>query len=831
MSESAEAIRKDKEIEYSRQVFHKIELEKEINQQRLEDERNVLLQTIQQFIASNKYKDVLEITSSVKNLDFGSSSELYEFSCNIIFYRTIALGEHALSSLGFNSKEQHDTINEALDFAGIAMEASPEQRAGVRELASNLQQRVFARYIDGLLCVHRLYRNKEMGIDDDTNDYQLMNMIKCKEIDDAKKTASKEEVDGLLNQLITGFEFVVSITDTRRIPFDKALEFSYFGITHQSYQGYSIYAVDVCLRKTLTSFDCGHYDEALRLSETIAVFIKNHSQMLESVEKSMVGFVPQSVMITPSLLSEVASYVKNLVPVYQFANEKLQWRRNSGLRANGLEEKQALKNGHEFGDVITFINMLLSAFERSGSHIQHLVVSDATRTFVFDSFFDPIMMAEVTLERAFFDKNSENCKRVMSMLKQTAEDENMDEFLEGSHSAWAIFKKGKYDPIRVRLLQLSRTLLQLVQLFDNLLSINSYAKDQVMDSNRHVFYRYYTLPLVLRQCQFLMNVTFGGHNHAVRLLQHSIRIQADLDDADNFDLHMYGKDLIRETRLGSLDSPRLIRSHTIWTFSRVFNIFAPKFLLTYALGKDKMKLFVIDAIGNAPTLHLSRNVKSIEALAFDTINLVVEFGASYDHSRTSTALEEILKNEKNHDWCDSFTNSNHMKRWAKQKARKYSKLITRLLDNISSTVEITLCMTEWKKSVIFLLGMLQVSINKFRSIPPGLCADIEDTKDRTKIDLASQSLPQWSRKDLHNIRIHIIQLLEASEKVTGLLHRATGNMFPKVISIFHEKWKMNESISLHKGESHSKETAAVIQDIKYVNAILEEFQKHTNLSA
>jgi len=294
---------------------------------------------------------------------------------------------------------------------------------------------------------------------------------------------------------------------------------------------------------------------------------------------------------------------------------------------------------------------------------------------------------------------------------------------------------------------------------------------------------------------------------------------------------MYGKDLIRETRLGSLDSPRLIRSHTIWTFSRVFNIFAPKFLLTYALGKDKMKLFVIDAIGNAPTLHLSRNVKSIEALAFDTINLVVEFGASYDHSRISTALEEILKNEKNHDWCDSFTNSNHMKRWAKQKARKYSKLITRLLDNISSTVEITLCMTEWKKSVNFLLGMLQVSINKFRSIPPGLCADIEDTKDRTKIDLASQSLPQWSRKDLHNIRIHIIQLLEASEKVTGLLHRATGNMFPKVISIFHEKWKMNESISLHKGESHSKETAAVIQDIKYVNAILEEFQKHTNLSA
>lgn len=829
MAKTAESICTNREIENSRKAFDQMNLEQERERQTLEDERNQLLETVQDLIASQNYKQALESTSAIEvRREFGSSSELYEFNCNIIFYRTVALGEYALSSLDFNSSEQQQTINEALDFAAIAMQNSPERRARVRELALNLQQRVVARYLDGLGSVCISYAYKDMGIDEeDTDVFKILSMSKQK-LSDRNRTASKEEVFGLMDQVVRGFEFVVSITDKRRILFSKALKKSGFQ---------DIMLVDLvgaCIRRMLISFDVGDYDAALRLSETIAVFTRENKGTIESHHKifSFFPFFPECAHITPMLLSGIASFVKNLIPVYKFCNKKLQWRRFAGVLADDGTQEQFtyLENENHFEDLMTFTDMLMSVFECSERRLKDLVVSNMTRTFVFDNFLDPIYLAKRILEGALFGKNSEISRRVIPILKQfSAEGREMDSIMMESQSALSSFHKRKYDPLRVRLVRLSMSLLRLVHLFDSLLSMDSLAKERMMESFQHVLVRYAILPKVLHECNLLIRVLFRIEVSPIQLLRQLSVMQMDLDNADNFFLKVEDMSIVGVNLPAALATPELVRSYGIWSFSLTFNIFARSFLIRFALGEERRKLLVID---NIATLHiLDFDSPSVEALAFDTIDMLIEFGArSFDQSKTPSILEAILGDERNHTWCHSFNNPNQRKRWAKQKARKYSKLICRLLDAFHNS-EIQPHMTARKQSVDFLLEKLQISITQFRSLPVGLQAAIADTKNPAKIIEACKFVPQWEREDLHQMRVHILQLLEASEKVTGVLHRATGEAYPEAKSILNEKWEMKESLQICKGEFYSREMSDIIQDVKYVNAILEEFSRRRDLLA
>mmetsp|Transcript_494 Transcript_494/g.979 ORF Transcript_494/g.979 Transcript_494/m.979 type:complete len:96 (+) Transcript_494:142-429(+) len=84
-------------------------------------------------------------------------------------------------------------------------------------------------------------------------------------------------------------------------------------------------------------------------------------------------------------------------------------------------------------------------------------------------------------------------------------------------------------------------------------------------------------------------------------------------------------------------------------------------------------------------------------------------------------------------------------------------------------------------------------------------------------------LPEWNHKELHQIRFHIIQLMEISKKITGLFHRTTGGSYPEVLTIFDKNWNMKKNIQVDTGTFQEKETVEIIQDINYVNVILSEF--------
>lgn len=124
----AREMRISRETDYARQKFDRIKLEKIEERKKYMEECSVFLESVQMHLAAGEYQVTLKLMSSIKLDRIGSSSDACDFYCNVLFYRTVAMGEYALSSLPFNSAEQKQTINEALNTATIAMESSPEQR-------------------------------------------------------------------------------------------------------------------------------------------------------------------------------------------------------------------------------------------------------------------------------------------------------------------------------------------------------------------------------------------------------------------------------------------------------------------------------------------------------------------------------------------------------------------------------------------------------------------------------------------------------------------------------------------------------------------------------
>ena len=118
-----------------------------------------------------------------------------------------------------------------------------------------------------------------------------------------------------------------------------------------------------------------------------------------------------------------------------------------------------------------------------------------------------------------------------------------------------------------------------------------------------------------------------------------------------------------------------------------------------------------------------------------------------------------------------------------------------------------------------------MSIIKIRSLPRGTEEVIEKSRNISKLVKAYMYLSQCNHEDLHKIRIHIIQPMEAFEKITSLLSRATGGRFTTALSFLNKNWDMKESVLICKGEFHNKETIDIIQDLKYDTIILEEFKR------
>jgi hypothetical protein len=125
------ADRQRRQDEQLRGAFQQLEIgDKDKARQARQEERHELLEKAQGLIAIGEYESALDSLSSINiSEDLGSSAEDYNFNCNVLFYRTMAISEHAFSSsVAFNSKAQQEKIDEALSLVIKFMKSCPERR-------------------------------------------------------------------------------------------------------------------------------------------------------------------------------------------------------------------------------------------------------------------------------------------------------------------------------------------------------------------------------------------------------------------------------------------------------------------------------------------------------------------------------------------------------------------------------------------------------------------------------------------------------------------------------------------------------------------------------
>ena len=140
-------------IEHQRQSFERNQRSTHLN-----EKRTKLLEKVQVKIAAGEYKTAIDLMESVEINEFGSSCNLYDFNCNILFYRLVSIEEYALSLPDFNSKRQRDEITKTLSLSTRIMDNSPERRNEIRDFVSKLQQRIVSKYMSGLLDIAGYYK-------------------------------------------------------------------------------------------------------------------------------------------------------------------------------------------------------------------------------------------------------------------------------------------------------------------------------------------------------------------------------------------------------------------------------------------------------------------------------------------------------------------------------------------------------------------------------------------------------------------------------------------------------------------------------------------------
>lgn len=74
-----------------------------------------------------------------------------------------------------------------------------------------------------------------------------------------------------------------------------------------------------------------------------------------------------------------------------------------------------------------------------------------------------------------------------------------------------------------------------------------------------------------------------------------------------------------------LNSPEQVRALGLWSFTLVFNRFGRVFLCKFALGGERRKLHVIDAIASTSILDVMAK-HGVENLAFEVANQLLAFG-------------------------------------------------------------------------------------------------------------------------------------------------------------------------------------------------------------
>jgi predicted RNA binding protein YcfA (HicA-like mRNA interferase family) len=775
-----------------------------------------LLDAIQGAIAAGDFARALSLIEK-EHLDLvGSSDTQFRFASDLIFFKLVALTERAFDEYVFNSKQQQESILEVLRQASRFMEAVCDRRNEVRLLGMSLQGRVIQLYLDGAGVAFEKYANA----------------ILWKELlatwpgpglvpEEAKISATQEFVYTQLDTILTCLHFIVSMHQlVKSQPFrpERAMQLIE--------EVFIVECITPCIRRMLILFDLEEFVASEEAANTLLYAIEQFGSGLQLA--NAISFpVPPCARMTSELVVGIAKNIRDLSPVYQFAKTALTWSRYAGVIARYLETdndseltSKFQKCTCDFGSALKFADEVIGATAKTHAYAQDLVISNMTRTFVFDTLIDPIELLHFAVRDLCSNRKHFVGSLVLDCLTGFANSGCEDIFHWATTAApknkLKEFRKSNYDELRREIIRAFDRLQKLANIYDgycDYLDEDGRAKIETNTGITRSLYRFERINSARYDLVTLFNLFFDAASIASLVFCKTVAVLlADLDVA-----RMFHMDLSTKLR-GQCQSSTEVLGVGRWSFNLVFQCLMPRFLERYVFEEDKIKrLNVINDLGSGAEIGRLGldSLEFVECTAFALLSELLEL-----QRPIAEAFVRDFLNTLAHD----TTKSAVYRRLTKKKGKKFTKKIEQLVRSARDQKELLRsCLEARRAAVASLMAKLETSVMQSRGLP-------EDVKDRIesptiswrdKIVLTTQNsvhVHPWSNQDANEISSAVTTLQDAAEAATVFLHHATSQKYPIVKSISNPSWTQQEC--LKSSESLSDDARFVLFEMVCLHDII-----------
>ena len=375
-------------------ALDKAEWTKQRQTQRVEDSNEMLrleslFESVQCSIAIGDFSKALASIESEKLGIVGTSDQIYEVSSNLFFFKIIAKMELALSH-PLISPQQREGILSTLELSSRYMEAVRDRRQEARELAMGLQARVMKLYVQEATEASKKYMAVVLPLDLPSN-HPLLGLFPKEGV-----SSSKEFVYSQLDVMLECLHFIVAMyklvlsqpfDSVKTVNLGKEIELATL--------------ISPCIRRMLVLFDMENFDDATEAANSLLFVAEHFRKGIDMGTMISRPFAPKKAWMTRSLIISISEHVKALAPVYRFAKEELKWSRLAGVLVRYDTDDIATRfrrGGFCLSSALTFKQRALDVMTTNRNGTEELVVSNSTRTFMFDSLLDPIELLGASLD-------------------------------------------------------------------------------------------------------------------------------------------------------------------------------------------------------------------------------------------------------------------------------------------------------------------------------------------------------------------------------------------------------------------------------------------------
>ena len=785
-----------------------------------------------------------------------SSPESFAWAMDMMFFRMVALSEHALTELEFNTPEQHGAIQRAFAESTRYLQGFKERREETREYVTQLQRRVFQRYCNelsnlGMQETTLFHTGASASSSAAENCQRILQRGVQSYQQPVLSNSQVSTAKGFMEQITAGFLFIMELKGDLVLPLRSGA-----GERIADMQAYT--CLNTVARSMLIAFDRGDFDMSVRLAGHLIRFVDENASFLNMFDMAIRPFFAGRVT---SLDSSFVRHMRSLsVLVTKLADPyrdlALQgWSRLGGVLADVAEQGKA--ESFAWPALQDFITGALEGMTYAAKHC----CGGMGQKFIYETLYDPVMITERQFNvRLLGSRTQDSCEKALGKaftkyLKNGMNETNngadsgmlngaLEEYQLNHHAELRIFRKAKFDKLRADLLSLYIAMGRVTEAYIGL-SASSFAD---MTNCMYLKTRLEVLPMVKLKLYMCIKILFGLESIRTSPVVPVLLLLGVFENDQEMHKHhglCYPEDGHPEfsgqvcLHSSKFESPAEADAFDCYSFDCQVIVLLPMLLRNWTIFKERKRLAVVHALGICSKTNLDGILQdtNLHSLAFEILHLI-ELRPMNEPLPKSKVAEALRASR--HDLSSSATvnkpgDSVHAVAASQpgnpsispaeegKEGHRIHKLIQKLQNAIQGFSAQDL-LQERTEGVACLLRHLQNGAQKRSRLPRSLIDSIESSGSGNAQNhlmlTAAKYIHPWSLVEIHEIRSWVMRLERLSERVTTLLHHTLGGNFPVAYAVGSNKWTLKSASDI-SNLNLSPATLKTIQDLKTVKHCLE----------